>query len=492
MSGDWLRRLAASPGAALFALALVSYAYFYQAGGWNQNTRFAMVRAVVEDGSARIDRFHRATGDKSKRGDHYYSDKAPGSSWLGVPAYAAARAAMGEEPSGRRADAAAYVVTVWAVGFPSALAVAALYGLLGFFGLGVATRIAAATAYGLGTLAFPFATLYYGHQLTAALVILGLYLLVRGSRSPGMAVWLFASGLSFGYAIAVEYPTALAVIPCLLYAAWRVRPLSRLGWIAIGLALPGLAVAAYHAVAFGGPLTLPYEYSTQPHRHQGVFMGLGVPSLEALRAILVSGYRGLLFSAPWLALAAPGAWLWWRRGLRGEAALWAIVPVLFVWMNASLVDWEGGWTFGPRYLIPAIPFLAMAAAGLGFCEGGGRAGRGLVWATAIALVAVSIAMMLAATAVKPEVPVTIERPYGEYLWPHVLRGELAVSTQSIESPAAPPGGPRYAWNAGQLLGLPGLASLLPLFALWAAGGAWLARAARRSIRPGAARASPSR
>ena len=480
-----LRRTATSPAAVLFVLALVSYAYFYQAGGWNQNTRFAMVRATVESGTVKIDGYESATGDKSERDGHYYSDKAPGASWLGTPAYAAARAFTSEEPRGMQADSFAYVVTVWSVAIPAAAAVAALYGLLGALGLGAGARAAGALAYAFGTLAFPFATLYYGHQLTAALVVIGLYALVSARRGGGGSGpsrgALVAAGSVFGFAIAVEYPTALAVIPCLVYAAAFVRPLSRLGWVALGLAGPGLAVAAYHAIAFGGPLTLPYEYSTQPHRHAGVFMGLGVPSGEALWGILGSPYRGLFFSAPWLVLALPGTAMLWRRGFRGEAALFAVVPVLFVWMNASLVDWEGGWTVGPRYLIPAIPFLAVGAAGLGLSRAGVRVRRAGAVLAAI-LVAVSIGLMLVATSVKPEVPVQHTRPFGDFLFPRFFAGELADNPQSIESRVSPEGGPRYAWNLGQIIGLPGLASLAPLLAVWAAGGALLWRAVKARAR----------
>src|ERR671918_2443203 len=89
------------PEIPLFALVFGAYAYFYQAGGWNQNSRFDLTRALVEDGTSRIDASHKNTGDKAKREGHYYCDKAPGVSWLGVPAYAAARAVLsgdGEHP----------------------------------------------------------------------------------------------------------------------------------------------------------------------------------------------------------------------------------------------------------------------------------------------------------------------------------------------------------------------------------------------------------
>ena len=61
-------------GLALF----VSYAYFYQAGGWNQNSRFDLVRAVVGQRTLRIDAFQQNTGDKAFYRRHWYSDKAPG------------------------------------------------------------------------------------------------------------------------------------------------------------------------------------------------------------------------------------------------------------------------------------------------------------------------------------------------------------------------------------------------------------------------------
>ena len=55
------------PLVALFVLVLGFYVYFYQAGGWNQNSRFDLVRALVEQHSSSIDTFHGNTGDKAFR-----------------------------------------------------------------------------------------------------------------------------------------------------------------------------------------------------------------------------------------------------------------------------------------------------------------------------------------------------------------------------------------------------------------------------------------
>src|SRR6516164_3054864 len=92
---DTMPRMPSARRALLLASALfLSYAYFYEGGGWNQNTRFDLVRAVVEDRTVRIDVYHENTLDKSHVGTHYYMDKAPGASLVAVPAVGLVRAVM--------------------------------------------------------------------------------------------------------------------------------------------------------------------------------------------------------------------------------------------------------------------------------------------------------------------------------------------------------------------------------------------------------------
>jgi hypothetical protein len=231
---------------------------------------------------------------------------------------------------------------------------------------------------------------------------------------------------------------------------------------------------------FGGPGVLPYDYSVQGNRSQGFFMGLGAPDGEALWQILVGRWRGLFFSAPWLLLAFPGLVLLWRRAaLRAVAAVCTAAFLLILWLNASLVDWSGGWAMGPRYLIPALPFLAIGAAGVAMP--GCRPWR-IAGAVGLGLAALSFVLMLAGTAVKPEVqdqrsvrghaPERIH-PFGDFIFPRIADGELAVNTQRIDQGG--PGKQRAAWNLGQLAGLPGLWSLLPLVLLLGGGGYWLVR-----------------
>jgi hypothetical protein len=518
------RRLLRNPGVLLLLLLFGIYAYFYQGGGSNQNTRFDLVRSIVEEGTVQIDHYHENTIDKAKRGDHYYTDKAPGVSWLAVPVYAVTYTAAGSGKQYQRfLDVAMYLVTLMSVALPSAISGSMLYVLGRIFGLAKKASVALSLSYGLGTLAFPYSTLFYGHQLAAALLLAAFALLVRTRHAvvePPTPRMLAAIGFLLGYAVVTEYPAVLASAVLLVYAALFIRPFIRLGWLLAGMSIPGMALAWYQNTAFGGPFVLPYEFSTQVHRHLGYYMGISLPDAHVLYQILFSSYRGLFHSAPWLLMAIPGAALLLRqRQFRSEGIVCIIIVVLFIWLNASLVDWEGGWTMGPRYLIPAIPFLASLA--IGFWS---LLTKEPVIATSIAAyqklrifvmrwlrlslrvvcfsaVGLSIIGMLASTAVTPEVPVGIRKPFEEFLFPLLISGHLAFNLQPVNAPAeslarllevptkfmssthgnfvflANTGEtitlPSYAQNLGQLVGLDGMLSLLPLALYVLILGSWL-------------------
>ncbi|MCE9573731.1 MAG: hypothetical protein K8W52_11300 [Deltaproteobacteria bacterium] len=479
-----LVRALRTPHAALFALCFGAYAYFYQAGGWNQNSRFDLTRAIIEDRSLAIDRFVNNTGDRARRDGHYFCDKAPGVSLAGVIPYQVVYALAGDpRPSPGYLAWASWFVTVIVIALPSALGVIFLAFLLRALGLRAGPALGGAAVWGLATLAFPYATLYYGHQLVAALLVIAFAIAVqiRKGITPATPWRLAAIGATGGAAIVVEYPAALAAVAIGVYAA-VLLPRRHLLWIVAGGLVPGAILAWYHAAAFGSPTTLPYEFSTMPHRHMGWFMGLGTPQPVALWHILISPFRGLLFGMPWLVLAFPGARAWVRQGARAEVAVSAAVVLLFIWLNASLVDWDGGWAMGARYLVPCLPFAVVLCAGVLAAPLGDTTLARALRAATLAAIAWSAFVMFAGTVVQPEVDGAIRAPLFGYHVPHLLRGEVSTSTQSIDMANHPKVGTRHAWNLGEKLGLPGAASLVPLFA-WCIGFGLLVRRRARGATP---------
>ena len=91
------------------------------------------------------------------------------------------------------------------------------------------------------------------------------------------------------------------------------------------------------------------------------FFGITLPRWDAFRDLLFAG-RGLLVLTPVLVMAVVGIVLMRRRGHRAEA--WTIAAVAIAYFVYNVGYWQpfGGGTPGPRFLIPALPFVALGLA----------------------------------------------------------------------------------------------------------------------------------
>ena len=390
--------------------------------------------------------------------------------------------AHGRRPRGRLIHLGAYLSTLLGVCLPSALGVAMLFRIAVLWGASQAAAAALAVSYAFGTQALPYATLFYSHQLVAGLLLLALAIVVEGREGPAAVTprRLFVVGLLLGYAVASEYPAALAAAVIVGYAAWVVQSWRRLAWIAAGGAIPILGLAAYHAAAWGDPFITGYTFTIIPGRDTGGLLpGVTLPHLTLLPKLLFSLERGIIRFSPWLALALPGAVRMVRsRSLRAEGLLCLAVIALFLALNCAQTmtpdDWRGGAGLGPRYLVPSLPFYALAMVGLVVPGWSGwtahRLVRGLAVAAFAALVVLSAGRMFLATAVQPEVS-RVDDPFADFLLPLWKADQVAVNTAAFYV-----GGnkePKFAWNLGERMGLSGRASLLPLGLFVLAAGAWL-------------------
>jgi hypothetical protein len=454
-----------SLAAAIAALLFLTYAYFLAAPSWNENSRFALTRSLVQRHSVDIDPYQHETGDRSSWQGHAYSDKAPGASLLAVPVYATyhllLRAAHHPLPASAPAAGQGTRDERILVNAPfrralylcnlstNALAGALLGGVffLTLCHLSVAPRpaFAATLALAVGSLVFPYATMFYGHVLAAAFLFGAFHLLGPGASSRR----LVAAGALAGLAVLTEFPTAPAALLLVAYGVWCGRRWRTAGWIAIGAAVPLALLAAYQLAAFGSVWRSGYAAVSRPEFAEGMshgLLGIGLPRPAALAALLFGRARGLLYTAPVLLLGFVG--LGRRlagapRGQRAQVLIAASIVLYFLLLDAGYYMWWGGSAFGPRHVIPCLPFLCL---GIPFAL---LRARGLVLGV---LLVPSIANQLAATAVEPSAPM-VRDILADYLYPHLLRGDVPLF----------PG----ASNFGALLHLHGPASLLPLLALWA-------------------------
>jgi hypothetical protein len=272
-----------------------------------------------------------------------------------------------------------------------------------------------------------------------------------------------------------------------LWALWTFRGrgvrriLTTATLLAAGGAIPAIVLLAHNALAFGSPLHLGYAVADSPlgELHTGLF-GVTYPAAWRIREILIGRYRGLLPLSPLMAVTPVGlAMLAGRPRRRAPALVAAASATFYLLFNASYYYWEGGWAYGPRQMMSALPFLALGLAPL--WDWSHRPGRlvlvaGWSWGVALTLIAVSTT---------PQPPSTVQAPVRELLWPAFKEGDLSLNNQSFLTYRAQAellrGHPELhaATNLGEALGLRGLWSLLPLGLVWAAGGLILIPGARR-------------
>ena len=372
----------------LFALVWLSCVWF---GSFELNpnnaTRLFGALSLVERGEATIDRYQTLTIDKAqftrKSGTHYYMDKAPGVTLMAAPVVWATNWITGgnsydqviDITNPKLADFLRLRLAL-CVAFGAALLTAFAAVLLLDLGTGItgspAAGLFAALGYALGSIVWGWSTTLFGHAPVAALLLIATWAIWRGTsgtREIGRWRYPLMAGAALGWAVAIEFPSALGGIAIGLWALWRSREAAwpvrrRLYLIAVGTAVVAvLPLAAYNQFAFGTPFMTGYQGVVGfGGMNEGLF-GLTYPKPYVLWEILFGTRRGMLWVAPVLVLGALGVARMIRNPATKDLGVLALSVILIVLaVNASYAYWDGGASVGPRHSVPAIPFLALGLA----------------------------------------------------------------------------------------------------------------------------------
>ena len=398
--------LFARPGVAAVVTLGVAWGLVMHQMGWAQMAHYDQVQAFAK-GQTQIDQWHWDTNDKAWVDGHFYSVKSPGMAALSTPLYKAIEAVGGDKLARAAVDNAeqtahpkwtpdsvvplenygynverglrvqriveestpiVWALTLLAAVFPAILLLLAVRWAADRFVPGYGT--AAAITLGLATVVMTFASEFFSHVISAGFAFAAFCLLMRErDREPSLGL-VAGAGLLAGLAVTFEFQTGLVGIVLFGYAlSRRTDWLRRAAVYGAGAVAGSLPMLGFNYWAFGDPLKLAYGDAVafpgvSGHAVLGLnshgFFGITSPRFDSALSLLLAG-RGLLVLTPIIVMAIVGTFMM-RKNHRAEAnTILAVAAVYFIYNSGYWLPFGGG-TPGPRFLIPALPFVAIGLA----------------------------------------------------------------------------------------------------------------------------------
>jgi hypothetical protein len=225
------------------------------------------------------------------------------------------------------------------------------YLVLTRFGASARTAFAGALTLGFGTPVWVYSRDLFGDPLFAVCALAAFYII---APYPGGASWgrLAVAGLvsSLGILTRASFIPIAAAFAVYLLVVSRRRGESARGMLAYVTALiPGIGIyALLNYVRFGSVWLSGY--------HTAFDKGFSVPVLDGLAWNLFSPYRSIFLYAPPVVAGLIGLGAFGRKRWGTLVLLIAVVAYTFV-VYSGWWAWHGGWCWGPRFLVPAIPLL---------------------------------------------------------------------------------------------------------------------------------------
>jgi hypothetical protein len=186
---------------------------------------------------------------------------------------------------------------------------------------------------------------------------------LASSPLKGKGAFAFICGL--GIALAIGINAVYAVVALLfglfmLLQDWsnlrhlrNLRLIKILLWFAFPIILLGFGLLAYNQVRFGDWLTTGYNFAPGQE-------GFTTPLWWGMAGLLLSPARGLLWYSFPVILGLIGFPQFFKRE---KVLAWLMVAVIAMQVIVFSLWWEwwGGYGWGPRFLLPIVPYLMLFA-----------------------------------------------------------------------------------------------------------------------------------
>ena len=365
--------------------------------------------------------FQPHTVDDFQYNGHYYSALAPGTAILSLPFVVVGFLLEG----GFTVYGNVMVLSELFVAITNAVATYLVYKM-GTLYFKPRTSVFLAFAYAFSTISWPFATYYFQSDVSALFDLLAAFIAIKISRSEKSGFKsAFLCGLAIAAAITVDYVNAILVpviLGFLIYTKRNQRAFPRVTLAFLSASILGAVfIGLYNLSSFGRV----FVSSEQLYLSSSTLLGqFGFPMYLGVILNLVTPLRGLFLFSPLLVLGVAGMQRMLGSSTYDKEAL--LMLSIFLGILLPYSSWygpTGGAAFGPRFIIPAIPFLLLP---VGFLIESRR--ERLMYWTAYGLFAFGVLIngiggLTSALAPQQE---WLSSPFLDSALPNFLRGSLDV------------------------------------------------------------------
>ncbi|MDM8521513.1 hypothetical protein QUF64_15815 [Anaerolineales bacterium HSG6] len=265
----------------------------------------------------------------------------------------------------------------------TAISAVLLMSYLCRLGYAHSTGLLVALSYGLSTLAWPYAKSLFSDPFAGLMLLSAAYSLLRFRQARHLRWqlgWSFLAGLWLAWNVTARYAEAVFIPLFGLYLLWglfirdedkdaastpatdsptapriAMPTKSQLtAWLptivafVLPLGITALLLFSFNYSRYGHPLNTGYL----PNE---TFSGI---LWQGIAGQLISPGRGLFLYCPILLLSIVGFYPFWRR-FPAETLLAIGIIGLHLLLYGKWFMWHGGYAWGPRFLIPTLPFWAM-------------------------------------------------------------------------------------------------------------------------------------
>jgi hypothetical protein len=270
--------------------------------------------------------------------------------------------------------------------------------------LGYSPQIAALVtlAYGLGTMTWHYALKPFSEPLVAFGLLTSSYLLYRNREKPSHWRPLMA-GACMALAIMAKTSALIFVPPIMLYSllaqqgSWRARIKLGVVLFLLAVSLGILVVGAYNYLRFGNWLETGYGAEgagTAFDRNWHSFF-------YALYGFLLSPGKSVFLYNPVLLLSFLLLPRFSRRHPREGFLILACSVLVLVLHSNLFISWYGGWSWGPRFLLPVFPLALLPIAAVQTAAPGTDARPIRLKQLVLATLVLSIAVQIVGITVSP-------------------------------------------------------------------------------------------